>query len=170
MKKKSLIPDPSTFLEKPEGWGDDLSVDANQNIKYFYDEEFGTDIPVSETFSIYKSKRYDRPVPVLKQMCRDRKLPVGGRKKELIDRLHKHTEEVKKERLESKLKEQVEERKVVDKHKDTALLKIENNIKRAKALREKQLKKLVALQEEFDATEAELREMKATLKTMKKYL
>lgn len=170
MKKKSLIPDPSTFLEKPEGWGDDLSVDANQNIKYFYDEEFGTDIPVSEPFSIYKSKRYDRPVPVLKQMCRDRKLPVGGKKKELIDRLHKHTEEVKKERLESKLKEQVEERKVVDKHKDTALLKIENNIKRAKALREKQLKKLVALQEEFDATEAELREMKATLKTMKKYL
>ena len=67
-------------------------------------------------------------------------------------------------------REEAKEKQVVDKHKDNALLKITNNIKRAKKVRLVQLKELVAKQEEFDATETELREMKATLKAMQQYL
>ena len=166
-EKKSLIPDPESFED--DGWESSKTVTANDNIRFFYDEEFGPRME-SSILTIYESKKYNHPVPKLKQMCRDRNLPVGGKKKELIDRLYEHTEKIKQDQLEAKLREEAEEKQVVDKHKDNALLKIKNNIERTKKVRLAQLKELVAKQEEFDATEAELREMKATLKTMQQYL
>jgi len=165
--KNSLVPDPESFTDG--GYESSKTVTANDNIRFFYDEEFG---PRMETtvLSIYESKKYNHPVPKLKQMCRDRDLPVSGKKKQLIDRLYEHTEKIKQDRLEAILRKEAEEKQAVDKHKDNALLKIKNNIERAKKVRLTQLKELVAKQEEFDATESELREMKATLKTMQQYL
>tara|TARA_R100000742_G_C4248618_1_gene67204 strand:+ start:344 stop:868 length:525 start_codon:yes stop_codon:yes gene_type:complete len=171
-KKEDIVDKALRMLPKPEsfeGFESSNSVTANDNIRFFYDEEFGPRME-STVLDIYKSKRYNIPVPDLKKMCRDRGLPVGGKKKELIDRLHEHTEKVKQDKLEAKLREEAEERQVVDRHKGDALLKIKNNIERTKKLRLIQLKELVAKQEQFDATETELREMKATLKTLEKVL
>tara|TARA_R110002020_G_scaffold368596_1_gene580414 strand:- start:154 stop:663 length:510 start_codon:yes stop_codon:yes gene_type:complete len=166
-KKRSLIPELPD--EYDDGFGDSKTVTANDNIKIFYDEEFGPRFE-TEILTIYESKRYKKTLPELKDMCKRRKLPVGGNKKELVDRLHEHTEKIKQDKLENKLKEEAQEKKVVDRHKDTALLKIKNNIKRTKATRAVQLAELVKQQEKFDETEKQLREMKATLKTLEQYL
>ena len=173
--KRSLIPDPvrglldiqvaGTKEPEPEGYAID-----EVEVKTFYDPNFITEEPVNEILTIYNSKRYNKKLPELKQMCRDRNLPVGGKKKELIDRLHEHTQKIKNEKLEKELKIQHEEREVVNKHKNTALLKIKNNIKRLSRIRLKQLDDLVKAQQKFDATEAELNEMKATLKSLEKVL
>ena len=58
----------------------------------------------------------------------------------------------------------------MNKHKDNALLKIKNNIKRLTRVRLKLLDELVEAQQKFDATEAELNEMKSTLKSLEKVL
>ena len=176
--KRSLIPDPIRGLldiqvageEKPKS--DEVGGYAidEPKIKTFYDPDFSTEAPANEILTIYNSKRYDKKVPELKQMCRDRNLAVGGKKKELIDRLHEHTQKIKKEKLEEELKVQQEERVGVNKHQDNALLKIKNNIKRLTRVRLKLLDELVEAQQKFDATEAELNEMKSTLKSLEKVL
>ena len=174
--KRSLIPDPiqglldiqvaGNTVEEPETQG--YAIDTP--VKTFYDPNFDKPKP-NKLLSIYNNPRYgNKKLPELKKWCKDRGLPVSGTKKELIDRLHEHTVQVKKDQIEKELKEQEEERAVVSKHKDTALLKIQNNIKRLTRLRKKQLDTLVKSQQTFDATEAELNEMKATLKSLEKVL
>ena len=175
--KRSLIPDPIRGLLDVQVAGsiveeeDDTGYAIDIPIKTFYDPNLNAEEPVNNDLSIYNNSRYgNKKVPELKKWCKDRGLKVGGTKKELIDRLHEHTEKIKREQIEEELKVQQEEREVVNKHKDTALLKIKNNIKRLTRVRLKQLDDLVRAQQNFDATEAELNEMKVTLKSLEKVL
>ena len=181
--KRSLIPDPVRGLldiqvagkKEPETSGYAIDEMEKMGIKTFYDPNFKED-PINKNkgediLTIYNNARYGgRKIPELKKWCKDRGLKVSGTKKQLIDRLHEHTQKVKKERAEKELKIQHEERDVVNKHKNSALLKIKNNIERLSRMRLKQLDILVKAQQTFDKTEAELNEMKATLKSLEKVL
>lgn len=167
--KRSLIPDPIIGLL-------DIQVAGNK-VEEVESSGYDVDTPSVKTFydpnlnNTYNNDRYGKmKIPELKERCRDKNLPVSGTKKELIDRLHKHTEKVNTEKREEELRIHNEERVVVNKHKDTALLKIENNIKRLTRARKTHLDKLVKAQQTFDATETELNEMKAMLKSLEKVL
>jgi len=179
--KRTLIPDPvrglldiqvaGSKIEELETQGYAIDETNTASIKTFYDPNFKTENKDESILSIYENKKYGgKKVPELKEMCRRKNLPVGGTKKELIDRLHEHNVKIKQEEIEQELKIAEEERVVVDKHKNTAIIKIENNIKRLTKIRLQQLDTLVKAQQTFDATETELNEMKAVLKSLEKVL
>ena len=91
VKKKhiagSLIPD--TVVAFDSGGSYEPAVEETTPIKIveFYDPDFGPKPDVG-LLSIYDGPRYGgKTLKELKEMCKDRGLPVSGTKKTLIDRL-----------------------------------------------------------------------------------
>ena len=95
-------------------------------------------------------------------MCKDRELPLSGNKKTLIDRLDKHNEEQKKI---IKEKEDKENKVILDSVKQKKHM-LEVRVKKLAVLRKRKLDDLVEAQKTFDAIEAEVNEVKATLKSL----
>ena len=176
-KKRSLIPDPIFGLLDIQNAGQSIQEEEEElsltyevaeeeiiplKVVEFYDPDFG---PSKEDtiLSIYDGPRYGKKsLKELKEMCKDRGLPVTGNKKTLIDRLDKHLLE-EKEKLR---KEKEEENKVILGSVEQKKHMLENRLKKASVLRKKRLDELVKAQQTFDSIEAEVNELKVTLKSL----
>ena len=173
-KKRSLIPDPIFGLldiqrvdteEEEEELGLTYEVEEEivpLKVVEFYDPDFG---PSEEDtiLSIYDGPRYGKlTIKELKQMCKDRELPLSGNKKTLIDRLDKHNEEQKRIKKE---KEDKENKVILDSVKQKQHM-LEVRVKKLARLRKMKLDELVEAQKSFDSIEAEINEVKATLKSL----
>jgi len=173
-RKRSLIPDPIFGLldiqkvdtEEEEELSLTYEVAEEEIIPLkvveFYDPDFG---PSEEDtiLSIYDGPRYGKlTIKELKQMCKDRELPLSGNKKTLIDRLDKHNEEEKRI---IKEKEENENKVILDSVKQKKHM-LEVRIKKLARLRKIKLDELVEAQKTFDSIEAEVNEVKSTLKSL----
>tara|TARA_R110002020_G_scaffold464153_1_gene684601 strand:+ start:341 stop:889 length:549 start_codon:yes stop_codon:yes gene_type:complete len=174
-RKRSLVPDPIFGLLDIQKV-DTVEEDDELSLTYetaedeivplkvveFYDPDFG---PSQEDtiLSIYDGPRYGKlTIKELKKMCKDRELPLSGNKKTLIDRLDKHNEEQKKI---IKEKEDKENKVILDSVKQKKHM-LEVRVKKLAVLRKRKLDDLVEAQKTFDAIEAEVNEVKATLKSL----
>ncbi len=183
--KRSLVPDPIRGLldiqvagKKDIFEGGDTYETAEEEVipvkvTEFYDPNFGPDIDAG-LLSIYDNARYrGKTLKELKQMCKDRDLPVSGSKKTLIDRLDEQNKNLKKE---IKLKDEITKNKAIKKAQaekvivdDTVAGKlnmIKTRLKRAQNLRLKRLDALVTAQQAFDKTESDVNELKVTIKSL----
>ena len=175
-KKRSLIPDPIFGLLDIQNAGQNIQEEEEElsltyeveeevvplKVVEFYDPDFG---PSKEDtiLSIYDGPRYGKKsLKELKEMCKDRGLPVTGNKKTLIDRLDKYLLE-KKEKLQ---KEKEEENKVILGSVEQKKHMLENRLKKASILRKQRLDELIKAQQTFDSIEAEVNEIKVTLKSL----
>jgi hypothetical protein len=174
-RKRSLIPDPIFGLLdiqkiSPEEKEEELSLTYETaeeeiiplKVVEFYDPDFG---PSEEDtiLSIYDGPRYGKlTIKELKKMCKDRELTLSGSKKTLIDRLDKHNEEKKKI---IKEKEENENKVILDSVKQKKRM-LEVRIKKLTTVRKMKLDALVEAQQTFDSIEAEVNEIKATLKSL----
>ena len=173
--KRSLVPDPIMGLldiqvADMEGSPKGETYGVDTPVAVFYDPDFDKGEPVeNKVLSIYTNARYgDKTLKELKKWCKDRKLPMSGNKKKLIDRLAEHTQKIKQEKKEEQQKIDLEERRVVDIHKNKALITIKRNIRRLTVERKNKLDILVEAQQIFDRTEEQLNEMKISLKSLEK--
>ena len=168
--KGSLIPDTITI----EG-GDTYTAEEVIPLKVveFYDPDFDPETDVG-LLSIYDGPRYGgKTLKELKQMCKDRDLPIYGTKKTLIDRLDEQNKQLKKE---IKLRNEIKKNKVIKKAQadkiivdDTVAIKlnmIKTRLIRAQNLRLKRLDVLISAQQAFDKTEADVNELKVTIKSL----
>jgi len=172
-KKRSLVPDPIFGLldiQKVDTEEEELGLTYEPaeeeivplKVVEFYDPDFG---PSEEDtiLSIYDGPRYGKlTIKELKQMCKDRELPLSGNKKTLIDRLDKHNEEEKRIKKE---KEDNEKKVILDSVEQKKSM-LEVRIKKLARIRRVKLEELIEAQKVFDSVEAEVNEVKATLKSL----
>jgi hypothetical protein len=139
----------------------------------FYDPDFGPENDVG-LLSIYDGPRYGgKTLKELKQMCRDRDIPISGTKKAIIDRLDDQNKRLKKK---INLKEEIKRNKLIQKARadkvvvdDTVAVKItmiKTRLNRLQRLRLKRLDTLVTAQQAFDKTEADVNDLKVTIKSL----
>ena len=178
MKKKvknSLIPTP-TKIKVIDG-GDTYETEVIPiKIVEFYDPDVGSKKEENSILSIYHDthKKYGgKTLKELKGMCKDRDLPIYGTKKTLIDRLDVQNRRAEKERKrQAKLKKNKDiikaqkDKAIVDTTVDGKIKLVKNRLKIAQNLRLKRLDALVSAQQAFDKTEADVNELKVTVKSL----
>ena len=181
--KRSLIPDPIRGLLDIQVAGREIDTfeggetyeAAEETIKVteFYDPNFTPEMDVG-LLSIYKGPRYGgKTLKELKEMCKDRDLPISGTKKTLIDRLDEENKRLKEEmNLKAKIKKDKEikkaqaEKVIVDDTVAGKLIMIKTRLKRAEKLRLQRLDTLVSAQQAFDKIEENVNELKVTIKSL----
>ena len=171
--KGSLIPDPTTF---DDGGTYEAAKEIHAKVKVveFNDPELKPEIDKDTILSIYDGPRYGgKTLKELKEMCKDRDLPVSGTKKTLIDRLDEENKRLKEEmNLKAKIKKDKEikkaqaEKVIVDDTVAGKLIMIKTRLKRAERLRLQRLDKLVSAQQAFDKIEENVNELKVTIKSL----
>ena len=158
--KRSLVPDPIRGLLDIQVAGKDIDTfeggstyevaeETPVKVTEFYDPDFGPEIDVG-LLSIYDGPRYGgKNLKELKEMCKERDLPVSGTKKTLIDRLDEQNKQLKKEiELKSKIKKDKEikkaqaEKVIVDDTVSGKLVMIKRRLKKAQNLRLQKLETL----------------------------
>ena len=135
--------------------------------------DFGPEKDVG-LLSIYDGPRYGgKTLKELKQMCKDRDLPVSGTKKILIDRLDEQNKNLKKEiNLKAEIKRNKEIQKaqadkvVVDDTVAGKIRMIKTRLEKAQTVRLEKLDTLVSAQQAFDKIEANVNELKVTIKSL----
>jgi hypothetical protein len=183
--KRSLIPDPIRGLLDIQVAGSkdifeqgDTYETAEEEmipvkVTEFYDPDFGPKKDVG-LLSIYDGPRYGgKTLKELRQMCKDRDLPTSGTKKTLIDRLDEQNKKLKKEiKLKAEIKRNKEIQKaqadkaVVDDTVAGKISMIKTRLKKAQTLRLERLDTLVSAQQAFDKIEANVNELKVTIKSL----
>ena len=181
--KRSLVPDPIRGLLDIQVAGREIDTfeggetyeAAEETIKVteFYDPNFTPEMDVG-LLSIYKGPRYGgKTLKELKEMCKDRDLPISGTKKTLIDRLDEENKRLKEEmNLKAKIKKDKEikkaqaEKVIVDDTVAGKLIMIKTRLKRAEKLRLQRLDTLVSAQQAFDKIEENVNELKVTIKSL----
>jgi hypothetical protein len=184
--KRSLVPDPIRGLLDIQVAGREIDTfeggstyeTAKEKITpikvvEFHDPNFGPDIDVG-LLSIYEGPRYGgKTLNELKEMCRDRDLPVSGTKKTLIDRLDEQNKQLKKEiklkaeiKKDKKIKKAQAEKVIVDDTVAEKLRMIKTRLKKAQNLRLQRLDTLISAQQAFDKTEENVNELKVIIKSL----
>jgi hypothetical protein len=183
--KRSLVPDPIRgLLDIQVAGSKDMFEEGDTyetaeeemipvKVTEFYDPDFGPEKDVG-LLSIYDGPRYGgKTLKELRQMCKDRDLPVSGTKKTLIDRLDEQNKNLKKEiKLKAEIKRNKEIQKaqadkvVVDDTVAGKINMIKNRLKKAQTLRLERLDTLVSAQQAFDKIEANVNELKVTIKSL----
>ena len=185
--KRSLVPDPIRglldiqFAGKEDVFeGGDTYEGAEEEkivpigVVEFYDPELKPEIDNKTILSIYDGPRYGgKTLKELKQMCKDRDLPVSGTKKILIDRLDEQNKNLKKEiNLKAEIKRNKEIQKaqadkvVVDDTVAGKIRMIKTRLEKAQTVRLEKLDTLVSAQQAFDKIEANVNELKVTIKSL----
>ena len=182
--KRSLVPDPIRGLLDIQVAGNDIDTfeggstyevaeETPVKVTEFYDPDFGPEIDVG-LLSIYDGPRYGgKNLKELKEMCKERDLPVSGTKKTLIDRLDEQNKQLKKEiELKSKIKKDKEikkaqaEKVIVDDTVSGKLVMIKRRLKKAQNLRLQKLETLISAQREFDKIEENVNNLKVTINSL----
>ena len=183
--KRSLVPDPIRGLldiqvagskDMFEHGGTYETAEEEMipvKVTEFYDPDFGPEKDVG-LLSIYDGPRYGgKTLKELKQMCKDRDLPVSGTKKILIDRLDEQNKNLKKEiNLKAEIKRNKEIQKaqadkvVVDDTVAGKIRMIKTRLEKAQTVRLEKLDTLVSAQQAFDKIEANVNELKVTIKSL----
>ena len=182
--KRSLVPDPIRGLLDIQVAGKDIDTfeggstyevaeETPVKVTEFYDPDFGPEIDVG-LLSIYDGPRYGgKNLKELKEMCKERDLPVSGTKKTLIDRLDEQNKQLKKEiELKSKIKKDKEikkaqaEKVIVDDTVSGKLVMIKRRLKKAQNLRLQKLETLISAQREFDKIEENVNNLKVTINSL----
>ena len=182
--KRSLVPDPIRGLLDIQVAGKDIDTfeggstyevaeETPVKVTEFYDPDFGPEIDVG-LLSIYDGPRYGgKNLKELKEMCKERDLPVSGTKKTLIDRLDEQNKQLKKEiELKSKIKKDKEikkaqaEKVIVDDTVSGKLVMIKRRLKKALNLRLQKLETIISAQREFDKIEENVNNLKVTINSL----
>ena len=183
--KRSLIPDPIRGLLDIQAVGRNVDTydggetyEAAEDITpikvtEFYDPNFSPEIDVG-LLSIYDGPRYGgKTLKELKEMCKERDLPVSGTKKTLIDRLDEQNKQLKEEiKLKAEINKNKEikkaqaEKVIVDNTVAGKLRMIKTRLKKAQTLRLQKLDTLISAQQAFDKVEQNVNELKVTIKSL----